>query len=61
MTVKNLLPAERPRNPVDFKIEEYESDLKLETNVDENTLFKETIRYSVIKFYINALTELWRE
>ncbi len=61
MTIKDFFPVERLRDPADFKIEEYESDLKLETNVDENTLFKETIRYSVIKFYINALTELWRE
>ena len=57
VVVKNLLPAERLRNPVDFKIEEYESDSKLKIDVDENTLFKKTVGYSVIKFYVSVLTE----
>jgi len=61
VTVKNLLPAERPRNPVDFKIEEYESDSKLKIDMDENTFFKKTVGYFVVKFYVSVLTELWRE
>ena len=55
--IKNLLLVKRSRNPADFKIEEYESDSELKINMDENTLFKETVGYSVIKSYISALTE----
>ena len=58
VVVKNLLPAERLRDPADFKIEKYKSNSELKTDVDENTLFKKTIKYSVIKSYVSALTEL---
>ena len=61
VVVKNLLPAERLRDPADSEVEEYESDSELETDVDENTLFKKTVGYSVIKSYVSVLIEFWRE
>jgi len=61
VVIKTLLPVKRLRNPADSEVEEYESDLELETDINENTLFKETVRYSVVKSYVSALIEFWRE
>ncbi len=46
---------------IDFEIEKYESDLELKIDVNEDTLFKKTIRYFVVEFYVSVLIELWRE
>ncbi len=61
MVVKDFFPAEWSRDSVDSEIEEYKSDSELEIDVDENIFFKETVRYSVMEFYVSVLTKLWRE
>ena len=61
MIIKDLFFVERSRDPADSEIEECESDSELKIDMDENTLFKETVGYSVIKSYISVLIELWRE
>ena len=57
VVVKDLFSAERSRDPADFKIEEFESDSELEIDVDENILFKETVGYFVMEFYVSVLIE----
>ncbi len=61
ITVKDFLLVERLRDPADFKIEKYKSDSELNINMDENTLFKKTVRYFIIKFYVRVLIEFWCE
>lgn len=56
-----LLPAERPRDPQDPDIEEYDTDPELDADADEDTLFKETVGFSVVESYVNGVTELWKE
>jgi hypothetical protein len=58
-----FLPAERFRDSQDSDIEEYDTDPEFDTDADadENTLFKETVGFSVVESYINGVTEFWKE